>query len=179
MTQIITDFRHRHHYSSWRLLNTLKPRQNARHFPDDIFKWIFLNVNGWNLIKLSFRCVCCGIINQYHSIGADDGLAPTRQPMMVNLLTHVRVNSTVIPDLYSKLYYQCHYFFTRTIQMHCSRVLISYWWGQIYHDIMSYAEMTSRSSNNTINIWWVPSIILLFANAVWVGIKYLICNKVH
>ena len=26
-------------------LNTLRPRQNGRHFPDDIFKWIFLNEN--------------------------------------------------------------------------------------------------------------------------------------
>ena len=27
------------------LTNTLRPRQNGRHFPDDIFKWIFLNEN--------------------------------------------------------------------------------------------------------------------------------------
>ena len=26
-------------------INTLSPRQNGRHFPDDIFKWIFLNEN--------------------------------------------------------------------------------------------------------------------------------------
>ena len=26
-------------------INTLRPRQNGRHFPDDIFKWIFLNEN--------------------------------------------------------------------------------------------------------------------------------------
>ena len=28
------------------LLNTLWPRQDGRHFPDDVFKWIFLNENG-------------------------------------------------------------------------------------------------------------------------------------
>ena len=27
------------------LINTLRPRQNSRHFPDDIFKCIFLNGN--------------------------------------------------------------------------------------------------------------------------------------
>ena len=27
------------------LINTLRPRQNCRHFPDDIFKCIFLNEN--------------------------------------------------------------------------------------------------------------------------------------
>ena len=26
-------------------LNTLRPRQNGRHFPDDVFKCIFLNEN--------------------------------------------------------------------------------------------------------------------------------------
>ena len=26
-------------------VNTLRPRQNGRHFPDDILKWIFLNEN--------------------------------------------------------------------------------------------------------------------------------------
>ena len=28
-------------------INTLRPRQNGRHFPDDIFKWIFVNENAW------------------------------------------------------------------------------------------------------------------------------------
>ena len=27
------------------LINTLRPRQNGHRFPDDIFKWIFLNEN--------------------------------------------------------------------------------------------------------------------------------------
>ena len=26
-------------------VNTLRPRQNGRHFPDNILKWIFLNEN--------------------------------------------------------------------------------------------------------------------------------------
>ena len=33
--------------------NTLRPRQNGRHFPNDIFKWIFLNENVWILFKIS------------------------------------------------------------------------------------------------------------------------------
>ena len=28
------------------LFDTLRPRQNGRHFPDDIFKWIFVNENA-------------------------------------------------------------------------------------------------------------------------------------
>ena len=34
-------------------VNTLRPRQNCSHFPDDIFKWIFLNKNVWISLKVS------------------------------------------------------------------------------------------------------------------------------
>ena len=37
--------------------NTLVPRQDGRHFPDAIFKWIFLNENVWILIKISLNFV--------------------------------------------------------------------------------------------------------------------------
>ena len=36
----------------WRGLNVLRPRQNGRHFPDNIFKCIFLNENVWFFIKI-------------------------------------------------------------------------------------------------------------------------------
>ena len=42
---------------SRRWVNTLRPRQNGRHFPDDIFKWIFFNENVWNSIKISLKFV--------------------------------------------------------------------------------------------------------------------------
>ena len=32
--------------------NTLRPRQNCRHFPDDIFKCIFFNENVWIPINI-------------------------------------------------------------------------------------------------------------------------------
>ena len=38
--------------SELQLLNTLRPRQNGRHFPDDIFKWIFVNENAWISINI-------------------------------------------------------------------------------------------------------------------------------
>ena len=34
-------------------INTLRPRQNGRHFPDDIIKHISLNENQCILIKIS------------------------------------------------------------------------------------------------------------------------------
>ena len=43
-------------FRGWRF-NTLRPRQNGRHFPDDIFKCIFLSENEWSLIKISLKFV--------------------------------------------------------------------------------------------------------------------------
>ena len=52
------------------------------HFPDDIFKYIFLNENVWILIKSLF--LSKGPINQqYSSIGSDNGLAPARRQAIV------------------------------------------------------------------------------------------------
>ena len=38
-------------------LNILTPRQNGRHFPDDVLKWIFLNENVSILLKISLKFV--------------------------------------------------------------------------------------------------------------------------
>ena len=40
----------------WKI-NTLRPRQDGRHFPDDIFICIFLNENEWHSIKISLKFV--------------------------------------------------------------------------------------------------------------------------
>ena len=39
------------------------PKQNGRHFPDDIFKCIFLNENAWISIKNSLKFVPNGLIH--------------------------------------------------------------------------------------------------------------------
>ena len=39
------------------MFNTLRPRQNGRHFADDIFKYIFLNKNAWISLKISLKFV--------------------------------------------------------------------------------------------------------------------------
>ena len=38
-------------------INTLRPRQNGRYFPDDIFKGMFLNENDWISIKISMKLI--------------------------------------------------------------------------------------------------------------------------
>ena len=44
-------------------LNTLRPRQNGRHFPDDIFKVIFFYGNCFILIKISLKFVPCALFD--------------------------------------------------------------------------------------------------------------------
>ena len=64
-------------------VNSLRPRQNGRHFADDIFKCIFLNENVWIPIKISLKFVPKGPINKYSSISSDNGLAPARRQAII------------------------------------------------------------------------------------------------
>ena len=47
----------------WRV-NTLRPRQDGRHFPNDIFKCIFLNENVHISIRISLKFVPRGPVNK-------------------------------------------------------------------------------------------------------------------
>ena len=76
--------------------NTLRPRQNGRHFPDDIFKCIFLNENILNPIKSSLKFVPKGSINNIPALvqimaWRRPGDKPLSEPMMINLPTHICV----------------------------------------------------------------------------------------
>ena len=50
------------------IVNTLRPRQNGCHFADDIFKYIFLNENGWIVVKISLQFVPKGSINNISAL---------------------------------------------------------------------------------------------------------------
>ena len=50
-------------------VNTLRPRQNGRHFADDIFKYISLNENVWISIKNSLKFVPKGPISNIPALG--------------------------------------------------------------------------------------------------------------
>ena len=78
------------------LVNTLRPRQNGRHFADNIFKCIFLNENVWISLKISLKFVPEVRINNIPALvqimawrrSGDKALSGT---MMVSLLTHICV----------------------------------------------------------------------------------------
>ena len=79
-----------------RSINTLRLRQNERHFADAIFKGIFLNENVWIPIKLSLKFVPKGPIYNIPALGQImawrcPGNKPLSEPMMVNLKTHICV----------------------------------------------------------------------------------------
>ena len=74
-------------------VNTLRPRQNGRHFTDDTFKCIFLNENVWISLKISLKFVPKGPINNIPSLvqimaWRRPGDKPLSEPMLVSLLTH-------------------------------------------------------------------------------------------
>ena len=76
--------------------NSLRPRQNGRHFPDDIFKWILLNENIWILLKISLKFVPKGRINNILALvqimaWRRPGDKPLSEPLMVSLPTHICV----------------------------------------------------------------------------------------
>ena len=77
-------------------LNTLRPRQNGRHFPDDIFKCISLNENVWISLKMSLKFGPKGPINNIPALVQimalrRPGDKPLSEPMIVSLLTHICV----------------------------------------------------------------------------------------
>ena len=75
--------------------NTLRPRQNGRHFADDSFKCIFLNENVWILLQISLKFVPMGSINTFPSLvwimaWHHPGDKPISEPM-VSLPMHICV----------------------------------------------------------------------------------------
>ena len=77
-------------------INILRPRDNGRHFPDYIFKCIFLNNNIRILIEVSLKFVPNVSINNNPALvqimaWSRPGDKPLSEPMMVCLLTHICV----------------------------------------------------------------------------------------
>ena len=77
-------------------VNTLRPRQNRRHFADAMFKCIFLNENVWIPIEISLTFVPIGSINNIPALvqimaWRRPGDKPLSEPVMVRLLTHICV----------------------------------------------------------------------------------------
>ena len=83
--------------NSWHFsgtFNSLGPRQNGHHFPDDTFKCILLYENVRIAIEISLKFVSKGPINNCPSLvqmmaWRRPGDKPLSEPMMVKLLTNI------------------------------------------------------------------------------------------
>ena len=80
----------------WRI-NTLRPRQNGRHFGEDTLKRIFFNEKVRILLKVSLKLVPRGPINNSPSLiqimaWRRLGDKPLSEPMVVSLLTHICIS---------------------------------------------------------------------------------------
>ena len=77
-------------------VNPLRQRQNGRHFPNNIFKFIFLYENVWISFQISLKFVPTILINNIPALvqimaWRQPGDKPLSEPMMVKLLTHICV----------------------------------------------------------------------------------------
>ena len=75
-------------------INTLRPRQNGPHFPEDIFKCISLNEKVWISINISMKFVSKGQINNIlglvHIMACClVGTKQLSEPMTVRLPMHI------------------------------------------------------------------------------------------
>ena len=86
-------------WQSWlrtKLMYTLRPRQNGRHFADDNLKCTFLNENVWIPIEILLKFVPKGPIDNIPALvqimaWRRPGDKPLSEPMMVSLPTHICV----------------------------------------------------------------------------------------
>ena len=74
--------------------NTLRSRQNGRHFADNIFKCIFFNKHVRISIEISLKFVPKGPIKNIAALvqimaWRQPGNKPLSEPMMVRLLMHI------------------------------------------------------------------------------------------
>ena len=80
----------------WIMVSTLRPRQDARNFADDVLTCIFLNENVWISLKIPLKFVLRGPINNIPTLvqikaRRRPGDTPLSEPMLVFVPTHICV----------------------------------------------------------------------------------------
>ena len=101
-------------------INTLRPRQNGRHFADDMFKCIFLSENIWIPIKISMKFVPKVPINNIPELvqimaWRHPGDKPLSEPMMVSLTAHICVTRPQWVKCFSHVYNYDTYWYSNNI----------------------------------------------------------------
>ena len=112
--------KHSHGWYQILTFNTLSPEQNGSHFPDDIFRFIFLNENVWIQIKIPLKFVHKGPINNIPALvqimaWRRSGDKPLSEPMvdywriyaslgLNELDVHIRCHCNHIPTFSPKTF---------------------------------------------------------------------------
>ena len=95
------------------IINTLRPRQNGRHFPYDIFKWILLYENVWISVNISLKFVLRGPSNNIPTLvrvmtWRRPGDKPLSGQMMVRLPPHICVTWPQWVNAIEKVRVECN-----------------------------------------------------------------------
>ena len=142
-------------------INTLRPRQNGRHFPDDILKCIFVNDDVYISIKISSKFVPKGLINNIPAMvqimaWRRPGDKPLSGPMMVSLLTNICVTRPQWFNLYrliclatSNECFAIHLAFTFSANLNIN--LVEAWMEQVVVSKGVYLIETKWRINALIN----------------------------
>ena len=99
------------------MLNTWGPRQNGRHFADDIFKCIFLNGDIWMSMNISLKFVPKGHISDIPALiqimaWRRPGDKPLSEPKLFNLTDACIYASLGLNELKNLMYVYCSYLIT-------------------------------------------------------------------
>ena len=149
-------------------VNTLRPRQNGRHFADEIFKYIFLNENVWIPIKMSLNFVPMGRINNIPALvqimaWRRPGGKQLSEPMMVRLPTHICVTR---PQWVTLILLRAKSFwstistlaFLLFFHIQVAKIFGTYppgsQWTSYLMKSMPYALMTWRGKQPEHQLWW-------------------------
>ena len=156
------------------IFNSLRPRPSGRHFPDDIFKWIFVNENVWILIKISLKFVSKGLINHIPALvqimaWRQPGDKPLSEPMMVSLLTYICVTR---PQWVNNA--DC----SLTLYMQNEKTLFHFWTKFSYNYHLGVLAILAKSAKSkqkwvrkifkaTYWLWKIPSTFKLMLEVKW------------
>ena len=127
-------------------VNTLRPRQNGRHFSDDIFICIFLNENVWISIKNSLKFVPRVRINNIPALVQImawrwPGDKPLSEPMMVRFPAHICITWPQWVNMVFNLVWKIPPLTLKQL-------------GYVFLNIISFSNIVPSKCN--ISIWTAP-----------------------
>ena len=90
-------------------VNTMRPRKNGCHFPDNIFRCVFFYESWCILIEISLKFLPKGPIN--NSIGSDNGLVLNRSQAIIwtkdGLVYHIEAKTKW--PLFRRRHFETHF----------------------------------------------------------------------